>query len=102
MKLLGTGMLMPALPFPASSKRCTVNYSGEISLSIGTGWFDFAGSRLVGAKGRVGEVWKRTAAGTEAPALRWLQAGVWKQQQELLMAPSSLPEGAGAGIRYWL
>lgn len=84
------------IAIPCSSQRCEDNYSGEISLS--TGWFDFAGSRLVGVKGRVGELWKGPAAG--APALCWFQAGVWKQQhQELLMPPGSLP---GAGIQHKL
>lgn len=66
-------MLTPALPFPASSKRCTVNYSGEISLSVGAGWFDFAGSRLAGTKGRSGEVRKGPAAGPRAPGLGGLE-----------------------------
>lgn len=34
------------IAIPCSSQRCEGNYSGEISLS--TGWFDFAGSRLSG------------------------------------------------------
>lgn len=73
MKRLGTGMLTPALPFPASSKRCTVNYSGEISLSIGSGWFDFAGSRLLSVKGRTGKVWKcsRSSGPSSALSLGW-------------------------------
>lgn len=34
------------IAIPCSSQSCEGNYSGEISLS--TGWFDFAGSRLSG------------------------------------------------------
>lgn len=55
----GTGTLTPALPFPASSKRCTVNYSREISLSTGTDWFDFACSRLEGRMGGIGAIWEQ-------------------------------------------
>lgn len=86
------------IAIPCSSQRCEGNYSGEISLS--TGWFDSAGSRLVGMKGRAGDLWKDPAAGAPAPALGWFQAGVWERQhQELLMPPGSLP---GAGIQHQL
>lgn len=86
------------IAIPCSSQRCEGNYSGETSLSAG--WFDFAGSRLAGMKGRVGELWKGPAAGAPAPALHWVQAGVWKQQhQEVLVPPGSLP---GAGIQHQL
>lgn len=86
------------IAIPCSSQSWEGNYSGEMSLS--TGWFDFAGSRLVGMKGRVGELWKGPAPVVPAPALCWFQAGVWKQQhQELLMPPGSLP---GAGIQHQL
>lgn len=44
-------MLTPALPFPASSERCAINCSGEISFSIGTAWFDIVASRAVSGKG---------------------------------------------------
>lgn len=83
------------IAIPCSSQSWEGNYSREISLS--TGCFDFAGSRLVGLKGRALE---GPAAGAPAPALCWFQAGVWKQQhQELLVAPGSLP---GAGIQHQL
>lgn len=94
-------MLTPALPFPAASKRCTVNYSAEISLSIGTGWFGCAGSRLAGVKGRGGEVWKRRCSSPSSAGFG-ARAGLWKQQQEVPVVPSSLPERAGAGIQYQL